>query len=455
MRSDENELMCRIEPGNPMHDAFKRYWLVAGLSDDLPEPDCDPRRSTMLGEDYVLFRDSEGKVGCLRELCCHRGASLCLGRVEQGGIRCIFHGWKFDVDGKIMDMPNATGDRFKKMYRQPSFPVVEKGGMIWVYLGDEDKKPPLPDYHFLHLTERQRFVSPVVFHSNYTQAVDGGVDLSHLTTLHQDAFVRQAAVLDKDGLDRIMADTAPRVDSQPTEFGQFSVAIRKVVDADGQTAETCRLSAFFAPSTFLVTSSGAKPHAGIFGISTPVNDYKTILYIGIFDADWTTPEEPLEAQRFMSVDKETLDSLGFSRETCDKMDRASRINNWLQKRDSMREGSWTGIPPFLPEDVVVSESMGAIYDRSEESPVPADKVVVDARRILINIAKDVQAGKDPVGVRSPVDTSNIYCHEKVIPPGERWQDVMLPDAFVTKTPATQSPENTADGEAAETEKSAV
>jgi phenylpropionate dioxygenase-like ring-hydroxylating dioxygenase large terminal subunit len=430
MTREDNDFICRVEPGTPMNAAFKRYWLVAGLSRDFPGPNSDPKRSTLLGEDYVLFRDSKGRIGCLRELCCHRGASLCLGRIEDGGLRCIFHGWKFDVDGKILDMPNATDDRFKQRYRQPAFPVFEKGGLIFVYLGPKEEQPEPPGWRWLDFGPEQMFVSPVMYRTNYIQAIDGGADSSHLTTLHQDALTRPHPATDNSVFQRIMADAAPRFDIYPTEFGQFSAAFRTITRPDGTSYETCKTSVFAAPST--VITNGSYPDQGTFAFFTPVDSYTTAAYIGNYDSAWNTPEQPLAAMRYMSLDPETLGPLGFTPETVDREDRAGRENNWRQDRDGMRNGRFTGMAPFIPEDVIVAESMGAIYDRTQENLIPADQVVVRIRRILTDMARDVQEGRKPIGVRSPIDHSKIVVGEGPVETGENWADVVLPQEFVQR-----------------------
>lgn len=430
MTREDNEFVTLVEPGTPMNAAFKRYWLAAGMSKDFPEPMSDPKRSTMLGEDYVLFRDSEGRMGCLRELCCHRGASLCLGRSEEGGLRCVFHGWKFNVDGTIIDMPNATDDRFMKRYRQPAFPVVEKGGLIFVYLGPPEEQPPFPEWRWLDFAPEQTFVSAVVYRTNYIQAIDGGADSSHLTTLHQDALTRAHPATDNAVFKRIMADAAPRFDAYPTEFGQFSAAFRTITREDGSTYETCKTSVFAAPST--VITNGAYPDQGTFAFFTPVDSCTTIGYLGNYDSAWTSLEQPLAAQKFMSLDPETLGELGFSPETADSPRRASRENNWYQDRAGMRKGRFTGMAPFIPEDIIVAESMGAIYDRTQENLIPADQIVVRIRRILTDMARDVQQGNKPVGVRSPVDYGKICVGEGEVEAGENWAEKVLPPEFVQR-----------------------
>lgn len=422
----DNDLLCRVEPGTPMHKAFKHYWLPAGLSTDV-EPDGAPRRVTLLCEDYVMFRDSEGRVGFMRERCCHRGASLCLGRVEESGIRCIYHGWKFAVDGSILDMPNTTDDRFKARYRQPAYPIVERGGLIWVYLGPADAQPPPPDYYWLDYPEAQRFISPVLFETNYTQAIDGGADSSHLTILHQDALRRMLDNTDQGVRDRVLADAAPKFDTFDTDFGQFSVAIRTSQGSDGTPSITARTSAFIALSTVLVT--GGDRGNATWGVVVPITSEKCVFYIGMFN-DQFVDTQAIEGARYMNVDEDSLERLGIGRDSTGREAKFSRANNWAQDRSSMSDGTlFTGLPLFIPEDIAVAESAGPIYDRSEENLVPADQAIVRIRRILLDAARNAEAGRLPLGVERPVDTAQIFTQEVKLHQGDDWREVALPEAF--------------------------
>jgi len=424
----DNELLCRVEPGTPMNAAFKRYWLPAALISDFPTPDSDPRRVTLLCEDYVLFRDSNGDMACLRDRCCHRGASLALGRVEDCGVRCIFHGWQFDKNGKILDLPNSTDERLKERYRQPAFPTNEAGGMVWVYLGPKEEQPPFPNYHWLDYPEEQYFIQPVVFRANYTQVIDGGADSTHLTILHQDALRRGVDEENAGTRKRILADAAPEFDVEETEFGQFSVAIRKFENQEtGEVEEFARLSAFIAPGTILVT--GGRKGASGWGVIVPMTSEVSVFWIGNFNDEYRG-DDAKNMLKFMSIDDESLEILGNARHNWHLPGKADVHNNWMQNREKMRSGeSFAGLMLFLPEDIAVAESMGSIYDRTEENLVPQDIAVVKIRRILLDAARDVAAGKRPIGVRNPVDTAEIYTREAKLSPGQDWRDALIPDAF--------------------------
>ena len=146
LTAEENEVLCRVGPGTPMGTVLRRYWTPAFQLGDLPAPDCPPVRVTILGENFVAFRDTTGRLGFLDEMCCHRGASLALGRVEDCGIRCLYHGWKYAVDGTIMETPNLAAPTFRERVKHGAYPVREAGGLAWVYLGPPGTDPPFPAF---------------------------------------------------------------------------------------------------------------------------------------------------------------------------------------------------------------------------------------------------------------------------------------------------------------------
>ena len=164
---EENELITRVGQGTPMGDTLRLYWLPALLSREIPEPDCPPARVRLLGEALVAFRDTNGRIGLIQELCPHRLASLYFGRNEECGLRCVYHGWKFDVDGNCVDMMNEPDDyQFKHKIRATAYPTCELGGVIWAYLGPDDKKPPLPEFAWTQVPQSHRHVTKVIQECN-------------------------------------------------------------------------------------------------------------------------------------------------------------------------------------------------------------------------------------------------------------------------------------------------
>src|SRR5207244_9255099 len=185
LSKEDNALLCSTRPGTPMGTLYRRFWLPALLPSELPTPDSDPIRFRILGEDLVAFRDSNGKVGFLAQNCPHRGAPLFFGRNEECGLRCVYHGWKFDVDGNCVDMPNVPeGESFKAKVKLQAYPVVEAGDLLWAYMGPADKKPPMPGFDWLGLPSTHRYVKKFQLECNYLQAMEGDYDASHASFLH-------------------------------------------------------------------------------------------------------------------------------------------------------------------------------------------------------------------------------------------------------------------------------
>src|SRR5438067_6477726 len=173
LTKEENELLCRVGPGTVMGNLMRQYWVPALLSSELPEPDCAPLRVRVLGENLIAFRDSGGQVGLLDQACPHRGASLFFGRNEEEGLRCVYHGWKYDVSGQCVDMPSEPAEsNFKSKIKATAYPAHERGGMVWVYMGRQDPPPPLPDFEWCLLPEEQRRIQwKAVRECNWVQAL--------------------------------------------------------------------------------------------------------------------------------------------------------------------------------------------------------------------------------------------------------------------------------------------
>ena len=181
---EDNELVTRTGPGTPMGDVLRRYWIPAFLARELPEPDCPPVRVRLLGERLVGFRDSQGRIGLVDEFCPHRRASLWFGRNEQSGLRCVYHGWKFDIDGNCVDQMNEP-EQFCHKIHLTAYPTTEIGGVIWAYMGPRERIPAPPAFEWTQVSETHRHVSKVWEECNWLQALEGGIDTSHAPILHR------------------------------------------------------------------------------------------------------------------------------------------------------------------------------------------------------------------------------------------------------------------------------
>src|SRR5215472_15260196 len=185
LSKEDNELLCRTNAGTPMGELFRRFWLPALLPSELPTPDCDPIRFRILGEDLVAFRDSKGTPGFIQNNCPHRGASLFFGRNEEAGIRCVYHGWKFDTSGTCVDMPNEPAESdFRAKVTAVAYPCVERGGLVWAYMGPPDKRPEPPDLEFTLVPDSHHYVTKYPLDCNYMQGMEGELDSSHVSFLH-------------------------------------------------------------------------------------------------------------------------------------------------------------------------------------------------------------------------------------------------------------------------------
>jgi len=402
-----------------MGTAMRRFWLPALLSEELRHPDCDPRRVRLLGEDFVAFRDSDGKVGILDEYCCHRSASLTLGRVEEGGIRCIYHGWKFAADGTVMDTPNVADPRFKERFKARAYPVREAGGLVWVYLGPAALMPEFPKWPCFEVPASHRLPVYAVVSCSFVQVIEGLVDSSHLTVLHTSPL----KTTDGSELDfakkttHMQRDAAPRIEAEETDFGFHYVAMRPVSEApdDGVVARV----AAFVPPCFLLN-----PNGDLFFAVVPVNDHRCLFFHVWWDAEKKIGEEPLKSEQleFVGLDQPTLAAYGLTLKTCDTPAAASAANGYLQDREAQRRGHFTGLPSFTQEDAAVSMSGGTIRDRSKEILSTADVALPKLYRALLTCARQASAGRDPLGLDA--DTARIVGASGKIAPGVHWRSLV-------------------------------
>jgi phthalate 4,5-dioxygenase oxygenase subunit len=250
----QNELLTQVGAGKPMQALLKRYWQPALLSADVAEAGCDPIRFSFAGEPYVAFRDESGRVGVFEEACCHRGSSLALARVEPGGIRCIFHGWKFAADGTLLETPNVADPSFKERFRGRAFPVREAADLVWVYFGPGEP-PPFREYEYMSLPSSHRFITRMKLDCNWLQVMEGGLDSTHVGILHAE-FAKQFETRDAslpEGLQQqaqvYSTDYAPRLDARETDFGFHYAALRDA--GDGQNVHA-RITAYVFPNTNMI-----------------------------------------------------------------------------------------------------------------------------------------------------------------------------------------------------------
>jgi len=427
MNHEDNETLCRVGRGTAMGQLLRCYWLPAALSSDLPQADGDPIRVRLLGQDFVAFRDGQGRVGVLDEACPHRRASLVLGRVGGGGIECLYHGWRFDVNGAILQMPNCDDARLAERYRANAYPVREEGGLIWVYLGARATPPEFPHHPWMAAPPEHRYTRIIASHSNFVQVMEGLLDSAHLGILHQDALPASDGSQRYDhpgkteSFRHLTSARAPAMEVQETSFGLYYAAMRAITH-DGAPMVDTRVTAFVAPFTVYVPFDRGR----VVLMLIPIDDEHTHFYNITWDDERPINTEPLRGQ--IDLAGGTLPDgarqWGFSRETHGQPGTAAKHNRWLQDREAMRRGaSHTGLPPFTAEDAAMTSSMGPISDR-QELLVPADVAIVRMRRLMLAAARSVAQGGAPPGYEPGQLPGDVVPRAARLEPGTDWRKLV-------------------------------
>lgn len=400
-----------------MGAVFRRFWHPVCLSEQIVRPDGDPVRVEILGERLVAFRDTAGRLGLLEEGCPHRGVSLALGRNEDAGLRCLYHGWKFAVDGTIIDMPNCPDLRRAENVRAKTYPVREAGGFLWAYLGPADKMPPFPTWRFLDIPVENMRVNRIDADVNYMQQLEGGADTSHVGILHSN-FARPGwmtgafnANTDQDNPAALAtSDLAPTLALEDTPFGFHYAAIRQVEGNEADGKRNIRVVPIIMPSTRIIPS----PAVQFIIFEVPINDTRT----ATFAASYRLDGAPVDQWKLNEMSGRHNPEL-FDEKTHRYI--GTWENRFGQDRARMSE-DWSGIKGVVMEDMAMAMSQGAIADRSTEHLVPADQAVVRCRRQLLESARRVADGGDPIGVE--VDVSTIRAIDATVPGNVRWQDLV-------------------------------
>ena len=428
LTKDENELLTRVCGDAPMGRMMRQHWWIpAALSDKL-EADGKPLRVRLFGENYVAFRATGGKVGFFDEACPHRGASMALARNEDNALRCIYHGWKFAVDGAVLDTPNVADPKFKERIKGRTFPVREAGGLLWAYLGPKDKEPAFPTYPFMDQADAHRINAVAVANCNYVQVIEGLVDSSHLTVLHASGLAKtNGADLDfAKKTTHMQFDASPLIEADETDFGFHYVAIRPAGNK-----RMARVASFIAPCFV------ANPNGDLWFAVVPVNDERCNFYHVWWNADKRIGEEPLRAQQlaFVGLDEPTLAKYGMTAATCDGPAAMNWANGYRQDRKLQREGHFTGLDSFTQEDAACSISSGALRDRSQEVLSTADIAISRLYRSLLACAKGVREGHAIPALE--VEVGRVVGTSGEIDPGEDWRS-LVPHHRIVSGPAAQA-----------------
>jgi phthalate 4,5-dioxygenase len=392
----QNEMLARTGPGAAMGALFRRFWVPVLLSRELPEPDGPPVRVTLLGEELVAFRDSAGHVGLVEPRCPHRGANLFFGRNEEQGIRCAYHGWKFDVHGKCLEIP--TMDRDAPTYEHlrarasiVAYPTREWGECVWAYLGPAEAMPPLPDLEFALVDPAHRYVSKKLQECNWAQSAEGGVDTAHFSFLHapigEDARAKLPPAYGEQ-VRWMQADGAPRYTVVEHEAGLILAGGRRA-DA-GETY--WRIAQYLMPNHSLAPggAAGQTYHGQTW---VPIDDESC----WVFTYSWN-PERPLsDAERAAYSGGAAIHS-----EVDDHyVPLRRRANDYLIDRVLQKRESFTGIKGISEQDAAIQDSQGLIHDRTREMLGPTDLGVSSFRALMLGAARNLAAGLPPSAAMNP------------------------------------------------------
>lgn len=385
LSKEDTDFLTRTDPGTPMGKLFRQYWQPALLSSEIPAPDCAPVRVTLMGENLIAFRATNGEVSLLQERCPHRGASLFFGRNEEQGIRCIYHGWKFGLDGQCVQMPNEPADSdFYKKIKIVSYPVKEMGGVVWAYLGDREQPPALPRFEWANKPESHRHMTKVTLDTNYLQSVEGDIDSSHTAFLHGQVGKTDLEFsgknFDANKYLRYLwaSDKAPKFFVIEAPHGLTIGARRN----GGRDHYYWRITQWVLPNASLIP--GQVGGTQRCNLRVPMTDGSHQFY----RIDYH-PSRPLKDEERYDFEHGNIHPeliLGTTRPV------RNMDNDFLIDRALQKSGTYSGIRGIVEQDYAVAASMGPTSDRSTENLGTSDMGIIRARRTLMRLAKHLESG---------------------------------------------------------------
>jgi phthalate 4,5-dioxygenase oxygenase subunit len=415
LSATDNETLTRVGPGTPMGNVMREHWLPTMAVSEAPGPDGDPMRVRLLGEDLILFRDTAGRLGLLANSCSHRGASLFYGRNEDGGLRCVYHGWKYDVTGQCVDMPSEPAEsNFKDKVRQRAYPCVEYGSMVWSYMGPRKTPPELPQFEWAMVPETHRTMRPFLRECNYMQALEGDIDSSHLYHLH--------SRLNPDDLPSYgvyHADKHPRLEVMKTDYGVVYGANRE----EDEHTSYWRVTQFMLPIfTYFPPSAADGTVPG--HIWVPLDDTHTMVWI----LSWNPLMPMKDTSAFSRVtipERPVGEYLAPTTQALSRWKaRANASNDYGIDRKKQRTQNYTGISAIQLQDQAVVESMGDIYDRTQEHLGTSDGMIIQVRRKLLETARLLaEDGVIPPCVDNPA-LYHVRSGAATMPKGTLWYEHM-------------------------------
>jgi phenylpropionate dioxygenase-like ring-hydroxylating dioxygenase large terminal subunit len=389
-----------------MGELFRRFWLPVALAEELPGPDCVPLRLKVMGEELIAFRDTDGHVGLVDAFCPHRGAPMFFGRNEEHGLRCVYHGWKFDVDGNCVDLPNAPeGETFKRKVHTKKYPVVEAGDLLWTYMGPRDRRPPFPEFEWTKLPKQHRYVTKFQFECNYLQSMEGDYDVSHARFLHSTFLAPPSRDPNASGVYRTPTargvgnsnpnEPYPRVvgdrrvarwpNQQLADEGPAMLSIQLNDRPDGQVQASVGVT-WWMP--IFCTAGNALPGHLSSNMRVPIDNQSAMFY----RLRWSwTPMTEADIDEYKHGGWTHPEMIPGTWKTKDNVH-----NDYNIDRVAQRNFSYTGIKTFPLQDIAMMENQwGPIANRTREHLASSDSSIIYVRRRLLKAAKDLARGSEP------------------------------------------------------------
>ncbi|MEX3959374.1 Rieske 2Fe-2S domain-containing protein [Trinickia sp. EG282A] len=409
----ENELLCRVEGDAPMGKLMRRHWTPVCLIEEVSEPDGAPVKARVLGEDLVVFRDTERRVGVMDEYCPHRRASLVYGRNEDCGLRCLYHGWKMDVAGNVIEMVSEpAASTMNQKVKHKAYQTKEWGGMIWAYMGPQDAIPEFVPPPWAPTAETRVTIAKALLPCNWAQVLEGAIDSAHSSSLHSSDFVPArvdgAEATDKNWL-RPSTDKAPRLQVERTSYGFRYAAIRRPI-FNANTHEYVRSTVFVAPATVLIPPNNLY---NVANVNVPMDDENTAFYFIAWGDPKTTPET--ETWRKFLCQQVGVD--------LDERYRPLRNheNRFWQDREAMKAGNFTGIKGFPNQDIAMWVTMGPIANRSDERLGASDLAIVEFRKRMLEALREFDNGASAIGTAELAASQTVCSFQAVIPKEVDWR----------------------------------
>jgi len=429
MLKADGDLLTHVGAGTPLGDVLRRYWQPIALSSQVAEPDGTPLRTKLLGEHFVVFRDTRGRVGVLDEYCMHRGVSLALGRNEEGGLRCIYHGWKFAVDGTILETPNHADCRFRDHMKAPAYPVREQSGLIWAYIGPKELQPPFRSFEYDTVPEANRAAFRCNRNAKWLPLMEGGLDSSHIGILHTNGNRPSWGAKQRGETDiqaSVWDSLAPSYEIEDTDFGYHYCAFREIPGVEGR--RHARLTPAILPYTRMISYGDVSPPSSVaatreggqkyleggrnFSMEVPMDDHETATYVIAYST--VRPMDYDQVNHLIGFDDPQIDPV--TREW--KLDWGNRLG---QDRSIMKT-NWTGALGGRREDFMTAVSMGDDWDCSKQHVVTADLAVVRFRQRILEAIRRFRDGEAPPGVNI-ADMTNVSTYDCVVSVGQHLTDL--------------------------------